>query len=92
LKGKAIESKNGVGQNPHFHVLVVDDELRHRIAVNVKSSVAPSELLYFVDEDFDHPIIEELMVAIARFISSFFRIILNARAVYIIRITEPITY
>jgi len=62
LKGKAIESKNGVGQNPHFHVLVVDDELRHRIAVNVKSSVAPSELLYFVDEDFDHPIIEELMV------------------------------
>ncbi len=62
LKGKAIESKNGVGDNPHFQVLVVDDELRHRIAVNVKSSVAPSELLYYVDEDFDHPMIEELMV------------------------------
>ncbi len=62
LKGKAIDSKNGVGQNPHFHVLVVDDELRHRIAVNIKSNVAPSELLYYLDEDFDHPMIEELMV------------------------------
>ncbi len=60
LKGKAIESKNGLGENPHFHVLVVDDDLRHRIAVNVKSSVPPSDLLYFVDEDFSHPIIEEL--------------------------------
>jgi uncharacterized protein YukJ len=62
LKGKAIESKNGVGDRPHFQVLAVDDDLRHRIAINVKSSEAPSELLYFVDEDFDHPMIEELMV------------------------------
>ncbi len=62
LKGKAIESKNGVGDSPHFQVLVVDDDLRHRIAINVKSSEAPSELLYFVDEDFNHPLIEELMV------------------------------
>jgi len=62
LKGKAIESKNGVGQSPHFQVLVVDKDLRHRIAINVKSSEAPSELLYYVDEDFDHPLIEELMV------------------------------
>jgi len=61
LKGKAIGSQNGGGENHHFHVLVVDDELRHRVAVNVTSSIPPSDLLYFVDEDFNHPIIEELI-------------------------------
>lgn len=60
LKGKAIDSINGMGQSPHFQVLIVDDELKHRIAVNVKSQVAPSELLYYVDENFDHSIIDEL--------------------------------
>ena len=60
LKGKAIDSKNVIGQNPHFQVLIVDDELRHRIAINVKSKIAPSELLYYVDEYFNHPIIDEL--------------------------------
>lgn len=61
LKAKAIESKNGVGESPHFQVLAVDDDLRHRIAINVKSSEPPSELLYYVDEDFSHPIVEELI-------------------------------
>ncbi|HPE62965.1 MAG TPA: DUF2278 family protein, partial [Methanothrix sp.] len=60
LKAKAIESKNGVGESPHFQVLAVDADLRHRIAINVKSSEPPSDLLYYVDEDFSHPIVEEL--------------------------------
>ena len=60
LKGKAIDEKEGIGSNPHFQVLIVDHELRHRIAINVKSKVAPSELLYCVDEDFNHPSTEDL--------------------------------
>ena len=60
LKGKAIDSRNGMGLHPHFQVLIVDDELQHRIAINVKSKATPSELLYYVDEIFDHPLIEEL--------------------------------
>jgi uncharacterized protein YukJ len=61
LKGKAIDSKNGMGQNPHFQVLISDGELLHRIAVNVKSKMAPSELLYLVDDDFQHPMTDSLL-------------------------------
>jgi uncharacterized protein YukJ len=60
LKGKAIDSREGMGASPHFQILVVDDDLRHRIAINVKSKVEPSELLYYVDENFDHPMVTEL--------------------------------
>ena len=61
LKGKAIDSKNGMGINPHFQVLISDDDLLYRIAVNVKSKVEPSALLYFVDENFNHPVLEDLI-------------------------------
>jgi uncharacterized protein YukJ len=37
LKGKAIDSRNGMGENPHFQVLISDDDMLYRIAVNVKS-------------------------------------------------------
>ena len=60
LKGKAIDSRDGMGASPHFQVLVIDDDLRHRIAINVKSKVEPSELLYCVDENFNHPMLTEL--------------------------------
>ncbi len=60
LKGKAIDSREGMGASPHFQILIVDDDLRHRIAINVKSKVEPSELLYYVDENFDHPLVTEL--------------------------------
>jgi len=60
LKGKAIDSREGMGSSPHFQILIVDDDLRHRIAINVKSKVEPSELLYYVDENFDHPMVAEL--------------------------------
>ncbi len=60
LIGKAIDTRNGIGRKPHFQVLVSDDESLHRIAINVKSKEEPSSLLYFVDEDFDHPLAEEL--------------------------------
>jgi uncharacterized protein YukJ len=60
LKGKAIERLLGAGTSPHYQVHVVDDETDYRIAVNVKSKTAPSELLYLVEERFQHPIVERL--------------------------------
>ena len=46
---------------PHFqiHVVAGGDE-HYRIAVNVLSQQAPSELLYLVDEDLRHPVTAEL--------------------------------
>ncbi len=60
LKGRAINRKLGEGPSPHYQVLVNDEKQKHRIAINVKSKQSPSELLYFVDENFSHPITKEL--------------------------------
>ena len=61
LKGKAIDRKLGNGKNPHYQVLIDTNAEKHRIAVNVKSKLSPSELLYFVDDNFEHPITQELV-------------------------------
>ncbi len=56
LKGKAVEVRVGAGQSPHYQVRLVDDTTDYRIAINVKSQVAPSELEFVVLEHFAHPI------------------------------------
>ncbi|MDH3889872.1 MAG: DUF2278 family protein [candidate division Zixibacteria bacterium] len=61
LKGHAIESKmERDNDTPHFQVRVDDGKHHHRISVNVKSHDEKAELLYLVDEDFNHPITSEL--------------------------------
>jgi len=60
LKGKATDTRNGEGRNPHFQVKIADNDL-FRIAINVKSQVEPSTLLYYVDENFSHPILRDLV-------------------------------
>ena len=44
LKGKAIEVRLGAGQRPHYQVRIVDNTIDYRIAINVKSQLAPSEV------------------------------------------------
>ncbi|MEA5599291.1 DUF2278 family protein [Rivularia sp. UHCC 0363] len=61
LKGKAIDRKIGEGKTPHYQVLINTSSEKHRIAINVKSKLSPSELLYLVDDNFDHPITQELV-------------------------------
>ncbi len=56
LKGKAIEVRLGAGQSPHYQVRIVDDTTDYRIAINVKSQLAPSEVEYIVLERYEHPI------------------------------------
>jgi uncharacterized protein YukJ len=60
LKGRPKDCKRGKGKNAHYQILVHDGKNEHRVAVNVNSRVTPSELLYFVDDNFIHPIIEKL--------------------------------
>ncbi len=60
LKGHVINKKRGSGRSPHFQIHVIDDTTDYRISINVKSKLSPSELLYFVDEQFKHPLTEEL--------------------------------
>jgi uncharacterized protein YukJ len=57
LKGKAVGAKREDGdQTPHYQVHIVSDNQHFRIAVNVKSQASPSELLFLVDDNFQHPI------------------------------------
>ena len=56
LKGKAIEVRLGAGQSPHYQVRLVDDTTDYRIAINVKSQLAPSELEFVVLERYQHPV------------------------------------
>ena len=58
LCGRALASRReGSRDSPHYQVHVVDDDgTDYRIAVNVLSQLAPSELLYLVDDNLSHPI------------------------------------
>jgi uncharacterized protein YukJ len=56
LKGKAIEVRLGAGQSPHYQVRLVDNTTDYRIAINVKSKLAPSDLEFVVLEQFAHPV------------------------------------
>jgi uncharacterized protein YukJ/translation initiation factor 1 (eIF-1/SUI1) len=57
LKGKAIDAKREVEQSsPHYQVHIQAGTNHYRIAVNVKSQLSPSELLFLVNDDFRHTI------------------------------------
>ncbi len=56
LKGRAIQRRLAQANNPHYQVHIIDDDTDYRIAVNVKSKLAPSELEYLVDPAFVHPV------------------------------------
>jgi uncharacterized protein YukJ len=60
LKGRPIDRRLGFGSSPHYQVHLVDDDDDYRIAVNVKSKKSPSELLYLIDENYAHPLVDDL--------------------------------
>jgi uncharacterized protein YukJ len=60
LKGQAIGRRLGSGKNPHYQVHLIDGGTSHRIAVNVRSQLAPSEVEYLIDDHFRHPLLEDL--------------------------------
>ena len=61
LKGKAIDAKREDNQStPHYQVHILAGGVHYRIAVNVKSQKSPSELLYLVNDNFQHPITAHL--------------------------------
>lgn len=62
LKCRAVASQmeREDDQSPHYQVHVKDDKHQYRIAINVKSVQQPYDLLYFVDDNFKHPITDRL--------------------------------
>src|SRR5262245_25158469 len=61
LKGRALEAKREDDPStPHYQVHVLAGGAHYRIAVNAKSLTSPSELLFLVDDDFQHPLTARL--------------------------------
>src|SRR6476659_1771707 len=57
LKGRPVAAKREQDrQSPHYQVHIVASDEHFRIAVNVMSVKSPSELLFIVDDSFEHPI------------------------------------
>ncbi len=63
LKGRAFDRKKATSQNEHFQILINRGNNPHRIAINTKSSEAPSEVLFYANDDFNHEINDALLQA-----------------------------
>ncbi|MBN1983303.1 MAG: DUF2278 family protein [Chitinivibrionales bacterium] len=56
LKGFVVDTKAGSNSSPHYEIRIVDSKEDWRIAVNTKSQASPSDVLYIVDDNFNHPL------------------------------------
>jgi uncharacterized protein YukJ len=63
LAGRAVDRRReGATDTPHYQIRVdTADGTSFRIAVNVQSQESPSELLYAVNENFEHPVTDSLL-------------------------------
>jgi uncharacterized protein YukJ len=57
LKGSVVVARReDDSDSPHYQVHLCAGSTSYRIAVNVKSMMSPSELLFLVDDRFRHPV------------------------------------
>jgi len=61
LKGRPVGNRSASTANGHYQVHIVSEDTDYRIAINVQSKLEPSELEYFVDENFSYPFLAELL-------------------------------
>jgi uncharacterized protein YukJ len=48
------------GSKPHYQILVEADGVKYRIAVNVKSNQQPSDLQFYLDDHYVHPVLNQI--------------------------------
>jgi uncharacterized protein YukJ len=61
LAGRVVDRRaEGGTDTPHYQIRVDGGGVDYRVAVNVLSRQAPSELLYLADEAFQHPVLQGL--------------------------------
>lgn len=64
LVGKIVGKRKAVSSNPHFQIKVEGaNGVFYRIAVNVKSKIAPSEVKYFLQDNFQHELVNKIKLA-----------------------------
>jgi len=60
LKGWVLDRKHGLGDRPHYQILIVGMNNKYRASVNIRSMKFPAELMYYIEKDFKHPILDNL--------------------------------
>jgi uncharacterized protein YukJ len=61
LKGSVVDvRREDDSDSPHYQVHVHAYTASYRVAVNVRSQMSPSELLFLVDDRFRHPVTASL--------------------------------
>lgn len=61
VKGRVIDRRLAAYNSPHYQLHVIDEQTDYRVAVNVQSDEQPSNLLYFVNENFQHPVLADIL-------------------------------
>lgn len=60
LKARPVERRLATAEDTHYHIMAVDGANRYRLAVSVRSQLAPSELQYLIAPRFRHSITAHL--------------------------------
>lgn len=56
LKGHVIGRRHGNDERPHYQIHVIAANQHYRVAVNVRSHLEPADLMYQVDDTWNHPL------------------------------------
>lgn len=60
LKCNILNIREQHNHSPHFHIHCAGD-MNYRVAINVRSSIYPSEVLYYIEKKFRHPITSKII-------------------------------
>ena len=61
LRGRPARKADATRRSPHYQVLVEAGKRPYRVAINVQSQGEPDELLYYLDQDFQHSLLASLV-------------------------------
>lgn len=63
VRGTPAKTLDASDRSPHYQILLKTADQQYRVAVNARSQVEPHEVLYFIDDDFEHDVLTELATA-----------------------------
>ncbi|GGB24983.1 DUF2278 family protein [Puia dinghuensis] len=63
VQGRVFDRVLATKRNEHYHILVNRGDNPQRVAINTLSNEAPSQVLFYADLDFQHPITDAILQA-----------------------------
>jgi len=61
VQGKVFDRILATPKNEHYHILLNRGDNPHRVAINTQSTTPPSQVLFFSNLDFQHPITDLIL-------------------------------